>query len=232
MNNAGTVIQLSAHTPWGGGFDFSARVLYWWEVQGIRMASVVRDKIAAKSFLDRSRLYGQMVDTFLDSITDEGNTLRRGDLAVNETWRQRLHPTIIKPLYDAYNARCSPTTEELNAFREQVRAYYDPTSRPEGIYIVPPEIWEMVLLSRMGGMSLSEIRGLSYTEMRKFLIIVELMDGTSAIQPASSGQGDGPFAGLVTGPLLADPRLTPEELQMMMASGHGLMAEGGRSQQS
>ena len=203
MNAAGTVISLSARTPWGDGFTFSARILYWWEVQEIKIRSVVVDRISATRFLDRSKLYGQMIESFLEGLDDGERTITRADLRPGEGWRNRLHPTIIQPIYDAYSASCSPTTQELDTFREQIRAYFDPTIRPAGIYIVPPEIWEMTLLSQMGGLSLSEIRGLSYAEMKKLLIVVEIMTGGASgpSAPTASGERD-PFSGLMPAEML------------------------------
>lgn len=228
MNDAGSVIRLSARPPRGDAFNFSARVLYWWEVQAIRLESVVMDNISAHRFLDRSKLYGRMIDTFLDSVEDDGMTISRSDLRPGESWRYRLHPTIIQPIYDAYDTACSPTTEELNIFREQVRAYFDPTLRPEGIYIVPPEIWEVTVLSQMGGISLSEIRKLSYAEMKKLIIVIEIMDGgaTGPAMPINSGPAD-PFSGLVPPEILANSNLSP---QQAAAAVNGIMNKGGMSE--
>jgi hypothetical protein len=202
MYEAGSVIDATGETPWGTRFGFRARVLYWWEVQEIRTRSLVRDRMTQKNFLDRSKLQGQMVDLFLEGLTDdEGNVLMRSDLEPGEPWKNRLHPTIIRPLYEAYDRTCNPSTEELNAFRERVKAYFDPVLRGDGMYIVPPEIWEVTLLSRVGGMTLSEVRRLSYVEMKKFLIVVEFMDRPNVVVGPPTGPKD-PFADLIPAAML------------------------------
>jgi len=216
LNEAGSIIELQAKSPSAGAIRFSARVLYWWEIQDIKSASIVVDRITSQSFLDASRLHGMMVDAFMESITDGDTTARRADLDPGVTWRQRLHPTIIRPIFDAYNEACNPTTEELNVFREQVRGYFDPSLRRRGIYVVPSEIWEMVILSRMGGISLSEVRKLSYTEMRKLLIIVDFMDGRP-VTPSTDDESADRFAGMIPSQLLGNPDLTTGEVLSAMS---------------
>lgn len=212
--DAGTIIDLVADAGSLGKIPFSARVLFWWEVQAARGASVVVADIVTKSFFDRSKFMRLMVDAILVSVQTDGRTMSSDD-RMGKRWSQCLHPMAIKPIYDAYVGACHPSSQELMEFREKVEKYFSGGDGDDsGIFIAPPEVFEVFFLQKCGGLTLSEIRGLTYDKFRKYIIV---MEGTGPsiphAMPTPPPQGPASSAGVSGIPLsvLTNPNLTAAE---------------------
>jgi len=174
---AGGIVKLSTKSNYGKNFTFLARVLYWWEIQNARKDSIIKDNMTSQNFLDKSKLQRQIINLCLEEIDDGEQIFNKKDLSPDKTWQHYLHPTSIQPIYQAYINECVPTESQINDFKKDVEIYFNPTSDSSGSYIVPPEVWEMEILSKMGGISLSEIRKLNYFEIKKLLIVTQFING-------------------------------------------------------
>lgn len=207
--DAGDVIQLVANTE-SGDIGFDARVLFWWEVQQSRESSIVTADIVTKRVFDRSKFMRKMIDGFVVSIQDGGRTISETN---GRRWSQCLHPSAIKPFYDAYIGACHSSPSELAEFRNKVARYLGASEdADDGIFIAPPELFEVMFMTRCGGLTLSEMRGLSYDRFRKFLIVIEHLGSVFAPTMAPSGVERPMVTDGVPGiPLsvLSNPNLTP-----------------------
>lgn len=221
---AGSVIDLVADAGSLGKVPFSARILFWWEVQSAREASVVAADIVTKRFFDRSKFMRMMVDAILVSVRADER-----DLSVDDTkgrrWSQCLHPSVIKPIYDAYVGACHPSSQDLIEFREKVSMYFSGADDGDhGVFVAPPEMFEVFFLKKCGGLTLKEIRELSYDKFKKYMIVIE------SIEMASSSMMPTPQPSMASSPgisgiplsVLQNPNLTAAEAKRQSS---GIMAE-------
>lgn len=232
---AGEVIGLSANCGDLGTLRFQARVLFWWEVQSARESSVVAADIVNKRFFDRSKFMRTMVDLFVDSVEQDGRSVSGAEIG-GRRWTQCLHPASVKPTYDAYTSVCHPSSEELLDFRQKVATYFGgpDENSDSGIFVAPVEVMEVAILSRCGGLTLSEIRKLSYDKFRKYMIVLDQVGQFGPVGPPISapqvgGMMDG-AAGALGVPLsvLSNPNLSPQQAKMQSESEmYTLSRQGG-----
>jgi hypothetical protein len=216
--DAGDVIHLVANTA-SGDIGFDARVLFWWEVQQSRESSIVTADIVSMKFFDRSKFMRSMVDRFLVSVQDGGRVISASDTE-GRRWSQCLHPSMIKPLYDVYIGTCHSSPGDLVDFRNKVARYFGAGDADDGIFVAPTEVFEVIFMSRCGGLTLSEMRKLSYDRFKKYLIVIEHLGSVFAPTPMPSIGDQAASSSLPGVPLsvLSNPNLTVKEAEMQSAS--------------
>ena len=214
---AGSNVALFAEAGPLGKIPFTARVLFWWEVQSFRESSVVVADIVTKRFFDRSKFMRLMVDAMLVSIRIDGREMSCEDTK-GRRWSQCLHPSVIKPIYDAYVGACHPSANDLLDFREKVTTYFGEGEDGDyGIFVAPPELFEVLFLQKCGGLTLTEIRSMSYAKFRKYLVVMENIGGsvgpapTPAVSASIQNPGLSPDIPGIPLSVLQNPNISPAE---------------------
>jgi hypothetical protein len=159
------------------------RVLFWWEEREAEITALIKDERTLLHYVDGSVHARGLVNLFLESVTSEGKTKEKLDLGTKE-WADVLHHAAIPVLFEAYIER---TRRGLSEFQAKAQAYFDPDKRGEGDFLAPPEAIEFSILTKIGVITLADIRAMSWAEMMKFDVMSKLYSGSRRAAPGGIG---------------------------------------------